>query len=273
MSLRDWLAVFKTSGKEFLSDDCMGLSQQVAYSSLLAFFPAMIFLIAFLDLIGAYGALLDFLDPVAPDSVTSIVEQLQRDSGGASLVLIALGIFGALWAGSGAMSSVVKAVNRAYDKEETRPIWKVRLISLVLVLASATVLAGILLLIILGGKLGDAIAARANLGDAFTWFWNIARWPLAFTVVLLLFALIYYLAPNQQREWQWISAGSLVGSLIWLVLSGLFALYTSFSSSYSRTYGSLAGGIVLLLWLNYSAWAVLFGAELNSELDRRRGAT
>ena len=274
MSLRDWLAVFKTSGKEFLSDDCMGLSQQVAYSSLLAFFPAMIFLIAFLDLIGAYGALIDFLDPVAPKSVTSIIHQLQRDTGNASVLLLVLGIFGALWAGSGAMSSVVKAVNRAYDKEETRPLWKVRLISLVLLLASAFVLAGDLLLIILGGKLGDAIAARANQGDAFTWFWNIARWPIAFAVVLLLFAFIYYLGPNRKEpRWRWISAGSLVGSLMWVGLSGLFALYTSFSSSYSRTYGSLAGGIVLLLWLNYSAWAVLFGAELNSELDRRRGVT
>ncbi len=251
----------------------MGLSQQVAYSSLLAFFPAMIFLIAFLDLIGAYGALLDFLDPVAPKSVTSIIHQLERDTGNASSVLLALGIFGALWAGSGAMSSVVKAVNRAYDREETRPLWKVRLISLVLVLASATVLAGDLFLIVLGGKLGDAIAARANLGDAFTWFWNLARWPIAFLVVLLLFAFIYYLAPNQDERWRWISAGSLVGSLMWLALSGLFALYTSFSSSFTRTYGSLAGGIVLLLWLNYSAWAVLFGAELNSELERRRSAT
>ena len=251
----------------------MGLSHQVAYSSLLAFFPAMIALIAFLDLIGAYGALLDFLDPIAPKSVTSIIHQLERDTGNASVVLVALGIFGALWAGSGAMSSVVKAVNRAYDMEETRPLWKVRLISLVLVLASATVLAGDLLLIVLGGKVGDAIAARANFSDAFTWFWNLARWPIAFTVVLLLFALIYYLAPNQDERWRWISTGSLVGSLMWLALSGLFALYTSFSSSFTRTYGSLAGGIVLLLWLNYSAWAVLFGAELNSELDRRRSAT
>jgi len=250
----------------------MGLSQQVAYSSLLAFFPAMIFLISFLDLIGAYGALIDFLEPVAPKSVTSIIHQLERDTGNASAVLVALGIFGALWAGSGAMSSLVKAVNRAYDRKETRPIWKVRLISLVLVLASATVLAGDLLLIILGGKLGDAIAARFD-QDAFTWFWNLARWPIAFAVVLLLFALIYYLAPNHEdHQWRWISVGSLVGSVMWLVLSGLFALYTSFSSSFSRTYGSLAGGIVLLLWLNYSAWAVLFGAELNSELERRRGS-
>src|SRR5262245_35849871 len=270
MSLRDWLAVFKSSSKEFLADDCMGLSQQVAYSSLLAFFPAMIFLIAFLDLIGAFGALQEFLDPVAPKSVTNIINQLQRDTGSASIVMLALGIFGALWAGSGAMSSVVKAVNRAYDRDETRPLWKVRTISLALVLASGTVLAGDLLLIVLGGKLGDAITARFDHGGAFTWFWNLARWPIAFAVVLLLFALIYYLAPNrEERSWKWISPGSLVGSLMWLGLSGLFALYTSFSSSFSRTYGSLAAGIVLLLWLNYSAWAVLFGAELNSELDRR----
>jgi membrane protein len=248
----------------------MGLSQQVAYSSLLAFFPAMIFLIAFLDLVGAFDSLQEFLAPVAPTSVTEIIQRLQRDTGSGSPVLLALGIFGALWAGSGAMSSLVKAVNRAYDQVETRPIWKVRGISLALVLASATVLAGMLLLIVLGGKLGDAIAAKAGFGSAFDWLWNVARWPMAFVVILLLFALIYFLAPNmEQRSWKWITPGSLVGAFGWLALSGLFALYTSFSDSYSRTYGALAGGIVLLLWLNYSAWAVLFGAELNSELERQ----
>ncbi len=270
LSARDWLEVFKRSGKEFLSDDCMGLSQQVAYSSLLAFFPAMIFLVAFLDLIGAYDALLEFLDPVAPQSVLSIIRQLQRDTGSASIVLLALGIFGALWAGSGAMSSMVKAVNCAYGELETRPLWRVRLISLVLVLASGTVLAGMLLLIVLGGRLGDAIAAKAGFGAAFDWLWNLARWPLAFLVILLLFAFIYYLAPNvESRSWKWTTAGSVVGAVTWLALSGLFALYTSFSDSFTRTYGALAGGIVLLLWLNYSAWALLFGAELNSELERQ----
>jgi membrane protein len=248
----------------------MGLSQQVAFSSLLAFFPAMVFLIASLDLVGAFDALQEFLEPIAPTSVTEIIRRLQRDTGSGSPLLLALGIFGALWAGSGAMSSLVKAVNRAYDQVETRPIWRVRGISLVLVLASSTVLAGMLLLIVLGGKLGDAIAAKAGFGDAFQWLWNLARWPLAFVVILLLFALIYFMAPDmEQRSWKWITAGSLVGAFSWLALSGLFALYTSFSDSFTRTYGALAGGIVLLLWLNYSAWAVLFGAELNSELERQ----
>ena len=270
-SAAEWLAVFKRAFKQFMADDCMGLSQQVAYSSLLAFFPAMVFLVAVLGLIGAYDSLQSFLDPVAPKSVTDIIEQLQQDSNGSgSAVAAALGAFGAVWVGSGAMGSIVKAVNRAYDRLETRPIWRVRLISVVLVVASGLVIAGTLLLIVLGGKLGDAIARRAHLGGAFTWLWDVFRWPLAFVAVLLLFALIYYLAPNkEQRNWKWITPGSLVGSLMWLGLSGLFALYTSLSSSYSRTYGSLAGGIVLLLWLNYSAWAVLFGAELNSELDRQ----
>ncbi|MEK6275428.1 MAG: YihY/virulence factor BrkB family protein [Actinomycetota bacterium] len=266
----EWIAVFKRTIRQFMADDCMGLSQQVAYSSLLAFFPAVVFLVAMLGLIGAYDSLQSFLNPVAPKSVTDIVRQLEQDSSsGGSAVAAVLGAFGAVWAGSGAMGSIVKAVNRAYDKLETRPLWKVRVISVVLVVASGLVLAGMLLLIVVGGKLGDAIARKAHLGGAFTWFWDVFRWPIAFVAVLLLFALIYYLAPNaDQRNWKWVTPGSLVGSLMWLALSGLFALYTAFSSSYSKTYGSLAGGIVLLLWLNYSAWAVLFGAELNAELDR-----
>ena len=144
-----------------------------------------------------------------------------------------------------------------------------RLISIALVLAASVVTGGVLLLIVFGGTLGDAISRRAYLGGSFTWAWDILRWPIAFSAVLMLFALVYSFAPNhEERNWRWVSAGSLVGGVTWLALSGLFALYTSFSNSYTKTYGTLAGGIVLLLWLNYTAWAILFGAELNAELDR-----
>jgi membrane protein len=249
----------------------MGLAQQVAYSSLLAFFPAVIFLVGLLDLVGAYDSLQEFLNPVAPQAVTDLIEQLQKDSSGrGSVTVIVLGAFGAVWAATGAMGSIVKAVNRAYDRVETRPFWKVRLIAILLVGASGLVTAGMLLMIVFGGKLGEAIAEKAGLGSAFTWAWDLLRWPLAFVIVLLLFALIYYLAPNtDQRSWKWITPGSLVGAVMWLALSGLFALFTAFSDSYSATYGTLAGGIILLLWLNFSAWAILFGAELNAELDRQ----
>lgn len=249
----------------------MGLSQQVAFSSLLAFFPAMILLVGLLGLINAYDDLKEFLGVIAPGAVLDAIDTAQKSAKGAgSAFAVLLGAFGAVWAASGAMNSVIKAVNTAYDRIETRPFWKVRLTSIVLVLASGFAFAALFLLIVFGGPLGDAIASKAHLGGAFELLWAIARWPIAFGGILLFFALVYYAGPNvDHRSWKWVTPGSLVGGVAWLVLSGLFALYTSFSSSYDKTYGSLAGGIILLLWLNYSAFALLFGAELNSELDRQ----
>ena len=275
LSLGEWVEVFKRAAKEFLADDCMGLANHVSFSALIAFLPTVILLIGLLGLFGtgAFDSLEKFVGSVAPHGVVDMIDLAKKDAAqnkSGSAIAFVGGIFLALWAATGAMGAVVKAVNRAYERLETRPFWKVRLISLVLVFATGLVLAGTFLLIIFGGDLGDAIARRTPLDGGFKVFWNIARWPIAFVAVLLFFALVYFLAPDKnQRSWKWVSPGSLVGSVIWLVLSGLFALYTSFSSSYDRTYGSLAGGIVLLLWLNYSAWAILFGAELNAELDRQ----
>ena len=275
LSLRGWVEVFTKAGKHFIADDCIGLAQQVAFSALLAFLPTVILVIGVLGLFGpgAFNSLEHFVGSVAPKSVIDIIDLAKKDAAhnkSGSALALALAVVLAFWAATGAMSAVVKAVNRAYEYVETRPIWKVRLVSLVLVLATGLVLVGTFLLIIFGGNLGDAIARRTPLDGGFKVFWNIARWPVAFIAVLLFLELIYYLAPNREsRTWRWLTPGAVVGSLAWLGLSGLFALYTSFSSSYNRTYGSLAGGIILVLWLYYSAWAILFGAELNSELDRR----
>ena len=269
--MREWIAVFTRAFKAFLADDAMGLSAQVAFSSLLAFFPAVVFLVGLLDLVGAYATLKEFLAPVAPGDVLNTIDTLQRDTRtGTSVVAFVVGAAGAIWAASGAMNAVIKAVNRAYDRVETRAFWRTRLVAIVLVALMGLVLAGLLLLIVFGGPLGTAIAEKAGLGGAFELVWSILRWPLAFVAILLFFSLVYYLAPNLDvRSWEWLTPGALVGSLMWLALSGLFALYTSLSDSYSKTYGALASGIVLLLWLNYSAFALLFGAELNSELDRQ----
>lgn len=256
---------------EFLNDDCMGLAQEVAYSAMLAFFPAIAFLLGLLGVLHLYDRTQTFLGSIAPHGVIHFIEGLQRDStGGASIVALLVGGAGAIWAASGAMGSVIKAVNRAYDRIETRPFWKVRLIAIVLVVLSAVTVGGLLVLIVFGGPLGHAIADRAHLGGAFNLVWAIVRWPIAFAAVLVFFALVYYLAPNRsQRDWRWVSPGSFLGGVLWLALSGLFALYATFAGSYSKTYGTLASGVILLLWLNYSAWALLFGAELNSEVDRQ----
>ena len=271
LSARDWLDALKRAGKEFLADDCMGLAQQIAFSSILAFFPAVVLLVGLFGLIGAFDDLQEFLGVIAPGEVIKAIDIAQESAeGSSSAAAVVLGSFGAIWAASGAMNAVIKAVNRAYDRQETRPFWKVRISAIVLVVLSGVVTAGLFLLIVFGGPLGEAIADRARLGGAFDVVWAIVRWPLAFTVILLFFAIVYYLAPDtDHRSWKWVSPGSLVGGVGWLALSGLFAVYTSFSGSYDKTYGSLAGGIVLLLWLNYSAFALLFGAELNAELDRQ----
>lgn len=275
LSLRGWVDIFKKAGKSFIADDCIGLSQQVAFSALLAFLPTVILVIGVLGLFGPgpFNSLEHFIGSVAPKSVVDIIDLAKEDAAhnkSGSALALALAVVLAFWAATGAMSSVVKAVNRAYEYVETRPVWKVRLISLGLVLATGLVLVGTFLLIIFGGNIGDAIARRTPLDGGFKVFWNIARWPVAFVAVLLFLELIYYVAPNREsRTWRWLTPGAIVGSLAWLGLSGLFALYTSYSSSYNRTYGSLAGGIILVLWLYYSAWAILFGAELNSEFDRR----
>ena len=270
----EWLDALKRAGKQFVADDGMGLSQQVAFSALLAFLPSVILLIGLLGLFGndAFNSLQKFVGSVAPKSVVDMIDLAKEDAAAnkaGSAIALVVGVFAALWAASGAMSAIIKAVNRAYDRMETRPFWKIRLTAVVLVVATGLATAGMFLLIVFGGSLGDAIARRTPLDGGFTLFWNIARWPIAFLAVLLFFAFVYYLAPNKdQRNWRWLTPGSLVGAVMWLVLSALFALYTSFSSSYAKTYGSIAGAIILLLWLNYSAWALVFGAELNAELDR-----
>jgi membrane protein len=263
------------AGKQFVADDCMGLAQQVAFSSLLAFLPTVVLLIGLLGLFGTgvFNEVERFVGSVAPTGVTDVIDLAKKDAADnkeGSAIAFAVGTIVAIWAASGAMGAVIKAVNRAYNRIETRPFWKLRLTAIVLVFATGLTTAGMFLLIVFGGSLGDAVVARTGLGDNFKLIWNIARWPIAFAAVLLFFAFVYHLAPNiEQRGWRWRSPGSLVGAVMWLVLSGLFALYTSYAGSYARTYGSIAGAIVLLLWLNYSSWAILFGAELNAELDRQ----
>jgi membrane protein len=269
----EWLAVVKRTLSQFLADDCMGLSQEIAYSSLLAFFPATAFLVGLFSIFHLFHAVETLIGTVAPHGVIRFIDTLRRDSqgGGTKATAFALGFFGAVWAASGAMGAVIKAVNRAYDRLETRPFWKVRAVAIVLVVVSGLTTAGLFLLIVIGGKLGDAITRRSGaLGSGFNGVWNVARWPLAFCAVLLFFSLVYYLAPNRpQRNWKWVTPGSLVGGLLWLALSGLFALYVSYAGHYTKTYGAIATGVILLLWLNYSAFALLFGAELNAELDRQ----
>jgi membrane protein len=233
----------------------------------------MAFLVGLFSIFHLFHAVETLIGTVAPHGVIRFIDTLKHDSqgGGVKATAFVVGFFGAVWAASGAMGSVIKAVNRAYDRIETRPFWKLRGIAIFLVVVSGVTTSGVFLLIVIGGKLGDAITRRSGaLGGGFNVVWDIARWPIAFAAVLLFFGFVYYLAPNgEERSWKWLTPGSLIGSLLWLGLSGLFALYVTFAGHYTKTYGTIATGVILLLWLNYSAFALLFGAELNAELDRQ----
>jgi membrane protein len=271
LSRAEWIDALKRSGKQFMTDDCMGLSQEIAYSALLAIFPALAGVIGFLGVFHLFDEVISVLKGIAPSGVINFIQTLQGDShGGAKTAALVVGLFGAIWAASGAMGSVIKAVNRVYDRQETRPFWKKRGIAILLVVTTGLASALVLVLIVLGGLLGRVIGRQPGVGPVFDVLWGILRWPLAFSIILVFFALVYYFAPNKdQRNWKWVTPGSLLGSLMWLILSALFQVYVTYLGHYSKTYGTLATGVILLLWLNYSAFALLFGAELNSELDRQ----
>ena len=202
LSLGSWGSALRSTVKEFLADDCLGLAQQIAFSSLLAFFPSVILVIGLLGLLGsgAYDSLIHLLGSVAPKGVLDAIDLAKQSSAGnhaGSAIALFIGVVGALWAASGATASIIKAVNRAEDLEETRPFWKVRLLALALVMLTGLVTAILFVLIIFGGPLGDAVAKRAGLGSEFTVLWNILRWPIAFAGILAFFAIVYWLAPNR----------------------------------------------------------------------------
>jgi membrane protein len=222
---------------------------------------------------GAYDSLVHLLGTVAPKAVLDAINLAKKSSAhnsAGSAIALTVGLIAAVWAASGATSSLIKAVNRASGIKETRKIWTVRLLALALVVLTALVTAVVFVLIVFGAPLGEAIARRAHLGHQFIVVWQALRWPIAFAGLVLFNEAVYWLAPNRTPpNWKWLTPGSLVAATLWLALSALFSLYTNYSSSYDRTYGSLAGVIILLLWLDFSAVALLFGAELNAELERR----
>ena len=192
LSLGSWGSALKSTVKEFLADDCLGLAQQIAFSSLLAFFPSVILVVGLLGLLGsgAYDSLIHLLGSVAPKGVLDAIDlakQSSADNHAGSAIALAIGVVGALWAASGATASIVKAVNRASDLEESRPFWKVRLLALGARRCSpASSPRFVFVLIVFGGPLGDAVAKRADLGSEFTVLWDILRWPIAFAGILAL---------------------------------------------------------------------------------------
>jgi membrane protein len=272
----DYKEVARATIKEFSQDDCAGLAAESAYHILFSIFPLAIFAASMSAIINSifgldlFGKIMSALTSVLPtDARTAIAAPLAKVLSNQSGGLLSFGIITALWSGSAAVSTFIKALNRAYDVEETRPFWRRKGTEILLTLFVGIVAAAAFIIIVFGGKLGDAISAHIGAGHVFTIVWNILRWPLILAFISLALAVLYWVGPNIKQKFQWISPGAILATIVWVLAIGGFGLYVSKFGSYDKTYGTLGGMIVLLLVFYISSMVIMFGGQLNSELAKR----
>jgi membrane protein len=219
------------------------------------------------------NTLLDILRQIgagsAADTLRPTLLQLSQSSGaGVGLVI---GIAAALWSASGYTGAFGRGMNRIYEIDEGRPIWKLRPMMLLVTFVTIVLAAVVLVGLVITGPAAEAVGDAIGLGSTVVTVWNIAKWPVMLVVVMVIVGLLYYATPNvKQPKFRWISVGAAVAIVVWILASALFGFYVANFSSYDKTYGSLAGVIVFLLWLWITNLALLFGAELDAEVERGR---
>jgi membrane protein len=276
LSARSWKEVLKRTVREFRDDNLTDWAAALTYYGVLSIFPTLIVLLSVLGLIGSSATqpLIDNLGPVAPgpakDILTSALENLE-DSRGAAGVLFVVGLVGALWSASGYIGAFMRASNAIYEVEEGRPFWKLRPLQMGITLVMVLLLALSALAVVFTGPLAEQIGNVVGVGDTAVTVWDIAKWPALILLVSLMFSILYWVAPNvRQPGFRWLTPGGVLAVLLWIVASAGFALYVASFASYNKTYGSLGGVVVFLVWLWISNVVVLLGAELNAELERGR---
>ncbi len=269
---------FKAAVRRFQHDQMTAWAAALTYYSLLSLFPALLFGVAVLGVFGQAGLVADAADylktagapPETVDSVTSALESAQRERGTAVTALL-VGLATALYGASGAFGAAGAALNRAWRVEEGRGFVKHKLHNLLWTLALVALVLVTLVLVFLGGGLAGDVLGLVGLGDTAAAVWRVARWPGAVLSAILIYAVVYYAAPNVEiRRWQWITPGAVFGVLAWMAASGAFFLYVANFSSYSATYGAFATVVILLVWLWLTNVVMLLGAELNAVVDIRR---
>jgi membrane protein len=266
-----WTELAKRTFSEVVADNCLGLAAELAYYFVLALFPALLFLVAiisFIPVTGLLDAITSSLARIAPyEALKLIQDQVLSLAGNKNGGLLTLGMLGTLWSTSSGVNAIIDTLNTAYDIQESRPWWRVKLLALGLTVALAVFVVVSTVLVLVGPTLAEKIAEWVHLGAAFTWTWKILQWPVVFALVSLAIAIVYYWAPDAEQYWVWITPGSLLATFVWLAASLLFKLYVSKFGSYNATYGTIAGIIILMTWFYVSGLAVLVGAELNSEIE------
>jgi membrane protein len=272
-----WTFAFRNTVREFLDDQCTDLAAALTYYAVLSLFPA---LLAAVSLLGVFGqgqrtadTVLGIVGDLGPQSAVQALEGPVRSlttsqAAGFSLVI---GILVALWSASSYVRAFSRAMNRIYEIDEGRPIWKLTPIQMAVTVFAVLLMGVVAVALVLTGSLARAIGDAIGLGDAALTAWNIAKWPVLALIVVFIIAVLYHTTPNvKQPKFRWLSTGALVALVVWAVASLAFGLYVSGFSNYEKTYGALAGVIIFLLWLWITNLALLFGAEFDSELERSR---
>ncbi|HYJ13674.1 MAG TPA: YihY/virulence factor BrkB family protein [Thermomicrobiales bacterium] len=266
--------LLKRAVKDFLKDDMSTYSAALAYAALFALFPFLIFLIAllgFLNIPEFFDWLLDQGQTALPADAFGMLEEIiTQIRGQARGGLLSIGIIVAIWGASGGVRSVMNAMNVAFDVEETRPIWKRYLLSIFYTLGIAVLLIAASGLMLTGPELMESIASEVGLGDLFVTLWTWLRWPVLVVLLMLVAALVYYVAPNVDQPFALITPGAAFAVVMWVIASVGFSLYVSNFANYGSTYGSLGSMIILLLFFYVSSAVLLLGAEVNAELHRIR---
>ena len=271
-----WKETIKRTVSEFREDGLTDWAAALTYYGVLAIFPALIALVSIIGLAGSSASdpLLDNLTQLAPgpaqEIATNAIQTISESQGSAGIALL-IGIAGALYSASGYVGAFSRASNDIWEVEEGRPFWKLKPWQILITAVLVTLLAVCAVAVFVSGPVAEEVGSVIGAGDVAITVWDIAKWPFIALVVSMLFALLYWAAPNvKQPKFRWITPGGILAVVIWLAASGLFALYVALFSSYNATYGALAGVIVFLVWLWITNIAILLGAELNAEVERGR---
>lgn len=273
MSKSSWWGALRRTFREFSADNVSDLAAALTYYAILSLFPALLVLVSLLGLAGpnATRTLTENASALLPQEVAGLlntaIENLQGNQAAAGLVGIA-SLAVALWSASGYIAAFMRASNVVYDVPEGRPIWKTLPIRVGVTLVLVVLMTFTVLAVVISGGIAERIGQLIGLGSTVVTVWNIAKWPVLLLLMAFMIALLYWASPNAKRGFRWVSPGSLLAVLIWLLASLAFAFYVANFASYSQTYGSMATVVIFLVWLWISNIAILLGEEFNAEIER-----
>ncbi|MEU2347132.1 YihY/virulence factor BrkB family protein [Modestobacter sp. NPDC049651] len=264
----------KRTLKEFSEDGLTDWAASLTYYGVLALFPALTALLSIVGLLTDPQQLTDAITAVVPaqaaDTLNPVIQQIAGSSSAAGLGLI-IGLVAAIWSASGYVGAFTRAANVVYETPEGRKVWKLKPLQLLITLIGILFAALILAMLVLSGPVVDAIGSSIGLGDTVLSIWSWAKWPVILVLLALMIAVLYYSTPNVKlRGFKWVSAGAAVAILVAVVASALFAFYVANFGSYNKTYGTLAGVVIFLIWFWLINLALLFGIELDAEIERTK---